>query len=529
MRGDPHYIGPLNGGLNTRDTILSIPVNQAYDSLNMIGDIDGTVRKRDPHIDLQSTFAGAGANDLSFLFYAVSSQTMLTSAGTKMYAVTKAGAVVTDITGANVLSSGAPYWCVEAPTSGGQGPVYILPADTVTTPKYSDGSATLADWTASSGTLDKGEFMLYFKNRVVMAGLLVGTNGAGLKSSAVGDPRNWDTTVSGASAAWLTNIDPFDGERIYGIGVVGNYLIVFKRTKCYVVYDMDTGANRPLSTAIGCTSRKSIITTPHGLMFLGNDAHVYVTDGTKIEKLSDVVGEPEAGTDSFSVSPLLTYFGGSDIQTDDGTQSVWPCAAYADDRYYLSCVGTVGGGTTWCYSFTTNSWWPMKTSVTNGREFTQIVSDRQRGNQEQIYGVVRHSAGKVPRLWKLFVKDQGASTYADPTANYVATYITPPLAPQNSGNKTISNPFLRRRYHAIRLWAQGVVDVQYVLDDLENAGSSIYTTLIAITTGQLNTMFDEYTGYSLGVGNTIRIKFTKTGPSSFIIRPFMLYTQPRTD
>lgn len=524
MRGKPTYIGPFNGGLNTRDSLLDIPPNQAYDCQNVIGMIDGSFRKRDPHINLQNTFAGSGTNDLTSFGFMASTSNFVTTANAKLYSVTKAG-LVTDITGATVLTINNPFAYVEAPASGGQGPLYMLQADQLSTPIQWTGSGNAANWTASAGTLTNGDFMVYFKNRIIMGGALVGTNGCGVKACKVGDPRAWDTTLTGSSDAWLTNIDPFDGERIYGFGTVGSYLVVFKKTKCYIVYDLDTGANRPLSTSVGCTARKTIAPTPHGLMFLGNDAHVWVTDGVKVEKLSDVVGIPESTGVPQSSYP---YFGSPGLLNDDVSMMLTATGAYANDRYYIS-VGTntaFGNGfLTWVYDFPTKSWWPNKTPIANSSEFNQLLADRSKSNEEQLYGIVRHSASSNPQILKLFVPGVVIGSWQDASTNYTAFYQTPALSP----NGKSSDPNVRRRYHALRGWAAGQVDVQHVLDDLAAAASSSFTSDLSINTAGNNSVIQQYSVYSLGVGNAVRIKFTATSANPFSVQPFHLYTQQRGD
>jgi hypothetical protein len=92
------------------------------------------------------------------------------------------------------------------------------------------------------GAVPNGKFILYVKNRVLIAGV-PGTPHR-LYASALGDPRNWGTA---ANQGWAVDLDPNDGDAITGIGVVGPYVMVFKNEKAFTVYDLDTGANRRLS------------------------------------------------------------------------------------------------------------------------------------------------------------------------------------------------------------------------------------------------------------------------------------------
>lgn len=517
MRGLPGYVGPFTGGLNTRDAVMDLPLENTPDCMNVIAGPDGSFRKRNPHILEQSAnLSPAGANDITSLFWSQKLLNLLAVGGTKFFQMSPPGGAANDFTGGAAIS-GTRYWSfVDAPVSGGQGPVYMLPNDTGTTvPKYFPGAGNIADWTASAGTLDRGDFMLYFKNRVIMFGGLVGTNGCGVKASKVGDPRAWDTTVVGSSEAWLTNIDPNDGDGITGMGTVGPYLIVFKRTKTYLIYDLDTGANRTISTSVGCGGKHTVVNTPYGLVFMSDDSHVYVTDGTKISKLSDAVSPPKASGYFYNKLTL----GQPAVNRDQQNTQTAPNAMYFQDRYYLSVADvTTGVKTTWIYDFTTKAWW--RTSVGFHRMVVGWLA-----NGGAIYGALRSVSANTPKIYKMFVPDRSPinNTWLDDGTQFTAYYTTPPLAPQGKGR----NPNVRRRFHALRAWIAGDVDIQTSMDP-------IGLTAPAFTTQQsVNGSDVDYpqlvTVYSLGVANTMSVRFTSTDNNTFEVHPFFLYTQQRTE
>jgi hypothetical protein len=95
--------------------------------------------------------------------------------------------------------------------------------------------------------------------------------GSALVFSDLGDPRAWP-------AANIVLFDPNDGESITGIGECGAGLLVFKPSKAWLVYDLDTGANRPLGAGVGCISHRSIAVTPYGTVWAGVK-QVWVSDG----------------------------------------------------------------------------------------------------------------------------------------------------------------------------------------------------------------------------------------------------------
>jgi hypothetical protein len=106
--------------------------------------------------------------------------------------------------------------------------------------------------------------------------------GSTLVFSDIGNPRAWP-------AANVVQFDPNDGDSITGLGTIGPYLLVFKRRKTWVVTDLDTGANRRLSGDTGCAAGRSIVETPLGTFFLTQDKGVYLTNGSSLEPMSDVI------------------------------------------------------------------------------------------------------------------------------------------------------------------------------------------------------------------------------------------------
>lgn len=516
MRGSPSYVGPFTGGLNTRDSPMEIPITHSPDCIDVIGNKDGSIRKRNPCILVTNTFTGAGANNISALFYSRALTQMIVVVNQKVYSVNPTTGVSADITGAFPITLvNPPSAFVDAPVSGGQGPVYALTGDATSNNFYWTGAGNIAQWTASAGTLPRAHFMVYFKNRIILAGSQVGTSGTGILASKVGDPRAFDTTLSGASEAWLTNIDPNDGDFVTGLGTIGQYLIVFKSSKIYVVYDLDTGANRPIHTSIGCLSPRTITSTPYGLTWLANDGHVYITDGSKIERVSDILSPPaHESVQSITVQSLGYNSGGTILSRQSA-------GFYFDNRYYVSTEATNSTPCTFVYDYKMKSWWKYSPA------FTQFATD----GFATMYGARRNVTVPQTALWKLFVTkaSSGSNEWQDPIGAYGSYYTTPPVAPAGKGQ----NPNLRRRYHALRGWASGVVDVQMCADQLDNP-TPTYTTLLNLTSFGLASDVDfpsEYTAYSMGVANVMRFKFASPAASTkaFEVHPFQIYTQPRTD
>lgn len=520
MRGAPSYIGPFTGGLNTRDSVMELPYTHSPDLLNVIGGSDGAVRKRDPSRTINTNFPAAGANDIKSLFYSETQTLFVAAIGAKFYSVPTTGAASTDITGAFAPVANCKWCFVEAPTSGGQGPIYFTSNDGgPPTAGQWTGAGNIAAWTASAGALPAGDFMVYFKNRVIMGGKSVGTNGSGITASAVGDPRNWDTTASGSSSAWLTNIDPTDGMKFTGIGIAQSYLVAFKGHKTYLVYDLDTGANRPLSDSIGLKTDnwRTVVNTSYGLVWLAQDGHVYITNGTKIDKLSDVVGESTAGFGGNLSNQVTLGFPARLAVVDQA-------AGFFDDKYYLSITYNNATIFTFVYDFVTKTWWRFSGGY---NQYTNCVS---LGGSNGLAGGPRHPTGtQVPIVAALYLPGQnntsgtGWQDLESSAINYNAYYCTPALSSSGKSN----NPNIRKRFHAMRAFIAGNVDVQMASDVL-GSNPPTYTTLDSIA----NTLVDfpiKYTAYSLGVANNVQFKFTSTNGFAWELHPFQLYTQPRSD
>lgn len=525
MRGDAFYIGPWPGGINLRDKFLELPGHQLPIANNVFANEDGVLKKRYPCANVAGAFAGGGAVDLFSLYWSKTQHKFLCSGNAKIYSVVMSTGVTTDITGAAVLNINNSPVYIEAPTSGGQGPIYIMP-QFPDTPLYWTGGGNVVAWTASAGTLPSADYMVYFKNRVIIAGVAIGASatGVGLKASAVGDPRNWDTTVSGSSSAWQTDIEPSDGEAITAIIPWKSYLLVFKETKIYLVYDLDSGAYRLMSSAIGTVAPKSVCSTPFGIAFLGIDNHVYLTDGSKLDKITDI----------------LTYTGdvanyGSGSGSFGGRQAMKTLAntVFWDGKLYLSGMAANSAGGLWVYDFRTQAWWHFGGVQCNAMV---VAESAFRITASSLFGAINHfGVGSTPSIWNLFAQDIAAGVWKDGSttggvggAAYPASFATAPLGPMWFRRRLIQDYNSKRRFHAIRGYISGTCDISYAVDQL-NTTVPTYTALASVANGNTYDTPVEQTYFSMGVGNGIRYKFSSLDTNAFAVHPFSMYTQHRTD
>ena len=279
MRGDTHAIfQDFSGGLDVAQSVYELEPHRARDARNVRSTLKGQLVKRDG----SQVWATLAANSLS-LYPSLNPRFLIAAGTTTIYSVNPAKAATSIKTG---MTNGARWSWINAPATGGQGPLFGVNG---TDAQAWDGvaAATVA-WTASAGTFPTGaKYLLHRSLRTLAAGM---TAYAGAKdptsmvaASAVGNPRDWST----ASGGWQVEFAPNDGEAITAITPVGPYVLVSKPSKCWLIYDMDTGANRPLSEAAGAVSHRAAIETPMGTVFLTKDMGVVVTGGGALKRMSE--------------------------------------------------------------------------------------------------------------------------------------------------------------------------------------------------------------------------------------------------
>jgi hypothetical protein len=349
MRGRALRFADFTGGANPSAGPSGLAENEAYQLTNVRPTVRGSLVGRagdsevvdttaidSSEITSLNTVGALGAGELEGLIVGTANGKL------RVWTTSMAASLGT-------FTVGKVWDFIDAPVNGGQGPVYGVNG---TDAKYITAASAINNWTAATGTFPAGaKYLAYVGNRVWAAGMAaygsVADPASTLVFSNLGDPRDWP-------AANVVQFDPNDGESITGIGEVGSGLLVFKRSKAWLVYDLDTGANRPLGVGVGCMSHRSIQQTPQGTVFLG-ERNVWITDGTTTRSISDNIE-----------TQLTSYLG-------DG---YLPLATSTTDgqRYLLNVSGVV-----WEYDFELKSWWAH--SVRGG----VIASARLNGESDEIH------------------------------------------------------------------------------------------------------------------------------------------------
>lgn len=399
MRGTPYVHGDFRGGLNTKAADYLLEDSQCRDSLNVQSTTAGAIVKRQ---GVAEVFDAGAALKTIYLSESTGADLFITATDTSLQARTMTGSAVgSAVTG---LANGT-WSVVEATAQDGEGPVFLM--NGTDTPRSFNGS-TFGTWTAdgsSTTTLPNGKYLLIHESRVLVAGTTTEPSTLYWSEVQVGVgtlPRRW----------MIENqqlFDPNDGDEITGIGKAGSNVLVFKRHKVFVVYDLNTGASRRLTTNIGCIAPKSIVETPVGTMFL-SDNGVYVTNGSSVDLVSD------------QITPTIRAIGSSPDATAD----------YYRNHYYLSFPQ---GNVILDFDLSLKSWWKHK--IASG------VSDfagRFNNGSEEMY------CSSGTKVGQMFVG------YQDFGSNYEWYWKGPWLAP---GQARVVYPAVRKRMRAIRIDGSG--------------------------------------------------------------------------
>lgn len=327
MRGSPVNFTGFSGGVNYADEPYNLGTAEARDLLNVVATGRGSVRKRDGASTVAATVAG-GFTTMGTLELSSGARFLIGAGGTSVYSVT-AGGVVADLAWTSTPTSRWSF--AQAPTTGTGQAVY-----------GSSGTDNPFLWTgtgaAAAAAIPHARYLRYKANRLWSFNMPGGYTPTG--GSAVADPRSaitWSDLGAPQTtpAANLLLLAPNDGEEIMGTGALGDFIVVFKRSRTWVIYDFDTGANRAISESVGCASPRSIASGREGVFFLSNSREVVLTNGATMQVLSD------------RVRPLLQQIPSS---TRDLARGV-----YFDGHYYLT-FDALSGSYTLDYDTRLNAW-----------------------------------------------------------------------------------------------------------------------------------------------------------------------------
>lgn len=478
-RPRPFIRSSLAGGINLEKSPLELEDHESPDLYNVqrLGEGQDGVRKRTLDRQHGTQVTGEATNQEYVTLMPVPDAALLHNEAGKL--ISFPGYVVK----ATGHGSDQLAWAAGA-KSGGQGPLYMtIPAGA--TVLYYDGAA-VGTWTASAGSLPAGASqLLYASNRMWAIKLLSGPAdpNSAFAWSELGDPRNWP-------AANVVQLDPNDGDYFIGAGTLGPYIIVFKKRKAWVIYDLDTGANRPLGEGAGVVDggRGSIVETPYGLVFLDGVQGPCITDGTGVKAIGP-------GVRDAIVSDVVTGFADS-------------CsAAFERDSYFLKprFVDRL-----YEYHFPTKTWWRHTTEAKR-----IALHPSYQWGLPRLMGSRKKAVGQQPRV--MWVSDAlGEELSSGTVIDVDSCYWT-------SRWHDFNDPNLRKRLRYAALHGEGFAATTLYKDfSTTTLATKAETAFASGTPGRLELL-------TPGVARAVQLKAALTTLSNDMrLHAYELYAQPRS-
>ena len=312
----------FSGGLNLRDKSDTVGDKEAIDLLNVTFTERGAIRQRDGYADLTTADLTNRVDSLAAFYTAAGTKHLVAGCGTRLEALTNAGAVVASKTGL----AGGPYSFARFADPSHE---YMYAANGADTLQRWDGSA----WAAPTATVNGTAASAMPKAGAVtvtaaVPGSTSGTNAAnrlvatafgtlttggpgGTAStpsrvffSNAGQPEVWETDGTSGRGRNFLDLTPGDGEQIMAAVTWRELVFVFKETKFFVMWGESTAADgtpvfnfREVVNSVGLAAKTAVCVGRDGVYFF-NRRGVYHTNGGDPTLLSDRIsplwtGDPE--------------------------------------------------------------------------------------------------------------------------------------------------------------------------------------------------------------------------------------------
>jgi hypothetical protein len=489
--GPPLNFANFSGGLNVRDAPDLIADEQARDLMNVQGIVAGAIVKRTGLQTMLNSSLGMTAPWTSLFGIEQSfgaNRYLIGADSSKLYSLTISG-VATTLASSMTAN---PWEFITAPAVGGQGPVYGMNGGNA---MQWTGSGAAAAWTATDagGTLPLGKYCLYFNGQAIVAG--VAAFPSRVYWSALKDPTGWNSAnLAGAGNA---DFDPQDGQAITGIGIVGPYILVFKPRKMWVIVETGGPTIRPIGTGVGCSSHRSIASGPQGTYFLAEDRGVYVTNGSTVQPVSDLV------------RPLLDSIPGG-----NRNQSAGACFG---GHYYLTVLIPGSPTSNWItldYDELLKSWWKHSFGE---RQFA--IWHPNVGQPANLYGANAFNIA-VDQCFT-------PNTYQDhETVNYSWYWKGPWQSPSFYRRRLYPSTWYRKRLRQIRLQGDGTVDYSLGKDFDKNGVTEVLIRSNVFPSADLNQISPIF---SLGVARAFSQVFSATSNTEDRVFGYTLALTDRVD
>lgn len=152
---------------------------------------------------------------------------------------------------------------------------------------------TVIEWNgiSAAGIVNSpaGTFCKIFKDRL----FVINSEGVGSVASRIYFSNALDLSSTGWPATNYVGVQEGDGDRLIGISIVSDYLLVFKNKAIWNLFvqgpDTLSWILRPFRSDTGCISKYSILSREGITFFCGLDG-IYTTDGSDVKLISAPVG-----------------------------------------------------------------------------------------------------------------------------------------------------------------------------------------------------------------------------------------------
>lgn len=457
MKGYTSY--PQQGfgrGLNLAAKPDAVDPAECIDCLNVLYSDREAIEQRPGFDNLTTSELTNRVDSLEPFYTASGTKQLIAGCGTRLEALSSAGAVVASKTG---METG-PWDFARFGTPNSES-IYA-----------GNGTNTLQKWQGtewssptakvngeSSKAMPKARYLCVQTpdNRLVAAGYATttgGPNGATSSPSTVyfaepGEPETWKTAGTSENPNNSVQLTPGDGEAITGAIAWKEFVFVFKESKFFVFWGNSTDAEgnpvfnyRTVDTGIGCVAPRTLCADASGVYFMSRHG-VHRTAGQEPELLSSMIEPIWSG----EASPF--YTGGTLAHS-----YITNCAATLhDERLYLSYPTSEANSRTLVYDPGAD-WWSLYSLGASA-----LASFRSGASAELVFG---YASGEK------YVGIHGPS-YTNDNGTAISSYW-------RSGWFDLETPDVKT-LRSQKVWGTGVVGMAVGYDFNQGAGKEAVLNL----------------------------------------------------